>query len=168
MRRSHIIILATATVLPSACTYECGTLRSTVASGTVRTASGNTLATAQATLSDFLRPTYMNLGVGLMAPAGSAGAPLKGHVTSAKLVTQTGELLYDIPTSTDQLYVDVVIALNTNVSSRDQYERIRSALLSKGAKIVLDTDVAGLEHIETTLTEANDVAGKTSRCSPTA
>src|SRR6185295_5602279 len=101
-RTSSLLAIALAALSLSACSlsYDCGTLNRTVANGTVRDGAGATLATAQANLYDNLRPTFMRLGVGLMGPANSAGAPLRGHVTRARLVTESGELLGEIPTGT--------------------------------------------------------------------
>lgn len=44
---------------------------------------------------------------------------------------------------------------------------MRSALLTTRAKVVLDTDLAGREHFETTLADAHDVPGNVQRCTPT-
>lgn len=160
-----LLIAATVPVL-AACSYDCGTAARTVASGTVRDAAGVTLATVDLDLSDNVNPSFLRLSAGLMAPAGSAGAPLRGHVTRARLVTGAGELIAEIPTGTSTLYVDAVVALNVNLTSRAEYARVRDALLTNRAKVVLDTDLAGREHIETTLSNARDVPGSMQRCSP--
>jgi hypothetical protein len=149
-----------------ACSYVCVPVKRTVAVGTVRDAAGVMLATAQADLSDNLRPSFLRLSVGVMAPGGSAGAPLRGHVTRARLVTEAGELLAEIPTSTATLYLDGVVALNVDLDSETEYARVRSALLTKRAKVILDTDLPGREHIETILSDARDVPGQINRCSP--
>ena len=85
----------------------------------------------------------------------------------ARLVTEVGELLAEIPTATTTLPGDGVVALNLDLSSRNQYSRMRSALLTSRAKVILDTDLPGLEHIETTLSDASDVPGQVQRCTPT-
>src|SRR5690349_21756909 len=74
---ARLLAVALGVLSLSACSYDCGTLGRTVANGTVRDAAGVTLAAATAEVSDNLRPTFLRLSVGLMAPAGSAGAPLK-------------------------------------------------------------------------------------------
>src|SRR4051812_33149846 len=102
---SLLVLLATLSLSACSFSWDCGTVRSTVATGTVRDAAGNTLATADAHISDNLRPTFLHLGVGLMGPANSGGAPLRGHVTRARLVTASGELLGEIPTGTETLYI---------------------------------------------------------------
>ena len=50
---------------------------------------------------------------------------------------------------------------------RDDYARVRAALLTSRANVVLDTDLPGREHLETTLADARDVAGQMGRCTPT-
>jgi hypothetical protein len=162
----RLLVLAITTLSLSACGWDCGTEARTVASGTVRDAAGVTLATAQVDLSDNVGPSFLRLSAGITAPAGSAGGPLKGHVTRARLVTEGGELIADIPTSTATLYLDVVVALNVDLASDAQYARVREALLSQRARIVLETDLAGRERIETTLNDARDVPGEVQRCSP--
>jgi hypothetical protein len=84
----------------------------------------------------------------------------------ARLVTETGQLLYEIPTGTATLYIDAVLALNVDLPSQAEYDRVRSALLTNRAKVILETDVAGLEHIEAILSEAHDVPAAVNRCRP--
>ena len=146
--------------------WDCGTVRRTVANGTVRDAAGETLATAQVDLSENVGPSYLRLSAGVMGPANSAGAPLKGHVTRARLVTEGGETLAEIPTGTSTLYIDAVVALNVDLSSDAEYARVRNALLTGRAKIVLETDLPGRERIETTLPDARDEPGNVQRCRP--
>ena len=164
-RTSRLVATATTALSLSACGWDCGTLTRTVANGTVRDAAGTALASAQVNLTDEIGPSFLRLGVGLMAPAGTAGAPLRGHVTRARLTTEAGELIAEIPTGTETLYLDGVVALNVFLS-RSEYDRVRSALLSKRAKVVLDTDLPGREHIETTLPDVTDGPGTVSRCRP--
>jgi hypothetical protein len=156
--------LAVAALSLSACDYDCGTRGGTVASGTVRDAAGTTLATVQASVTDHLRPTFFRLSVGVMAPAGTAGAPLKGHVTAARLVTESGELISAIPTGTAELYLDVVVALNVDLPSRAEYDRVRSALYTARARVVLETDLPGRERIETVLGSVRDEPADIQRC----
>ena len=101
-----------------------------------------------------------------MGPAGSGGAPLRGHVTRARLVTGSGELIAEIPTGTSTLYVDAVVALNTELPSRDDYDRVRNQLHTGGAKVILETDLSGRERIETNLVNVRDEPGNVQRCSP--
>ena len=165
-RLSNILTISAATALLSACSYDCGEKARTVATGQVRDAAGAALATATVVLSDNLNPSFLRLGVGVTGTPNSAGAPLKGHVTRARLVTDAGDLLGEIPTGTSTLAQDVVIALNVDLSSRSEYERVRAALLTMRAKVVLDTDLPGREHIETTLTDVHELPGRIQRCSP--
>jgi hypothetical protein len=148
----------------SACDYDCGVRGGTVASGTVRDAAGVALATAEARVVDYLRPTFLRLSVGIIAPAGSAGAPLKGHVTRARLVTESGELISEIPTGTSTLYLDVVVALNVDLPSRDEYDRVRSAFYSTRARIILETDLPGRERIETVLETVREEPANIQHC----
>jgi hypothetical protein len=164
--RASILATAVASLSLSACSYDCGVVSRTVANGTVRDAADAALATAQAELSDHLHPSFLRLGVGVMGSSGSAGAPLKGHVTRARLVTDAGELLAEIPTGTSTLPSDGVVALNVDLPSRNDYSRVRSALLTNRAKVIIDTDLPGREHIETTLSDARDVPGQVQRCTP--
>lgn len=146
--------------------WDCGTAGGTVANGTVRDAAGATLATAQANLSENVGPSSLRLSVGLMGPASSAGAPLRGHVTRARLVTESGELIAEIPTGTSTLYIDAVVALNVDLPSRAEYTRVRAALHTQRTKVVLETDLPGRALIETTLDDAHDVPGNIQRCRP--
>jgi hypothetical protein len=166
-RTSRLLATATAALSLSACGFDCGTVSRTVANGTVRDAAGATLATVQVDLSENVGPSFLRLSVGVMGSAGSAGAPLRGHVTRARLVTEGGELLAEIPTGTGTLYVDAVVALNLDLPSEDEYARVRSAILTARAKVILDTDLPGREHIETPLPDAHDVPGSVQRCRPT-
>jgi len=167
-RASRLLAVAMSALSLSACDigWDCGTRSRTVANGTVRDAAGTTLGTAQVDLSDNVGPSFLRLSAGVMGPAGSAGAPLRGHVTRARLVNEAGELIAEIPTSTETLYIDAVVALNVDLSSDAEYSRVRSALLTARARIILETDLAGLAVIETTLSDARDVGGTVQRCRP--
>jgi hypothetical protein len=137
-----------------------------VASATVSDPTGASLATAEVNLSDNVGPSFLRLGVGVMGPPGSGGAPLKGHVTSARLVDGAGNVLAEVPLSTETLYIDGVLALNQDLAIRAEYARVRDALLSGQSKLVMDTDVAGLEHLEVQFADAHDEPGTVGRCSP--
>ncbi|HEU4720941.1 MAG TPA: hypothetical protein VFS59_06220 [Gemmatimonadaceae bacterium] len=165
MRIARALAIAIAELSLSACGWDCGTAARTVATGTVRDAAGSTLATATVDLSDNVGPSFLRLSVGVMAPGGSAGAPLKGRVTRARLVSESGELIAEIPTSTETLYLDVVVALNVDVS-RAEYNRIRAALFSSRTRIILETDLPGRELIETVMQDVRDVPSEVGRCSP--
>jgi hypothetical protein len=101
-----------------------------------------------------------------MGSSSSAGAPLKGHVTRARLVTESGELLGEIPTGTSTLASDVIVALNMDLESESEYDRVRNALLTGRAKVIIDTDLPGREHIEAILTDAHDAPGDIQTCNP--
>jgi hypothetical protein len=165
-RTSRLVTIAAAVLSLSACGFDCGTVNRTVASGTVRDAADVTLATAQANLSDNVGPSFLRLSVAVVGLTGSAGAPLRGHVTRARLLTEADELLAEIPTGTETLHAEGVVALNADLASQTEYLRVRTALLTGRAKVVLETDLAGREHIETTLSDAHDVPGNVGRCSP--
>jgi hypothetical protein len=168
MRTLRLLAMASTVLSVGGCFlgWDCGTARRTVASGTVRDAAGVMLAAVQADLSDNVGPSFLRLSVGVMAPAGSAGAPLRGHVTRARLATEAGELIAEIPTSTATLYLDAVVALNVDLSSQAEYDRVRSALLTSRAKVIIETDLPGRERIDTTLDDARDVPGVVQRCRP--
>ena len=167
-RTSRVLAIAIATLALSACEglldFDCGVVRKTVANGVVRDPAGAMLATVQVDLSENVGPDLLRLSAGVMGPANSAGAPLKGRVTAARLVTESGELIATIPTSTATLYVDAVVALNMDVPSREEYARVRGALLTTRAKVVLETDLPGLARIETTLSDAQDLPGDVQQC----
>ena len=165
MRLMHLLVIAFTTLSLSACGWDCGTVRRTEAKGTVRDAAGVTLATVRVDLSENVGPSSVRLSAGVMGPAGSAGAPLKGRVTGGRLVTEGGELIAEIPTGTETLYLDVVVALNVELPSRD-YERVRGELLTARAKVILETDLPGRERIETILGDARELPGEVGRCSP--
>jgi hypothetical protein len=162
----RLLAVAITALSLSACGWDCGTVTRTVADGTVRDASGVALATVQADVSDNVGPSFLRLSVGVMGPANSVGAPLKGHVTRARLVTEAGELIAEIPTGTSTLFRDAVVALNVDLPSRTEYGRVRSALMTSRAKVILETDLPGLAIIETTLQNARDLPGEVNRCSP--
>jgi hypothetical protein len=166
-RTSRFLATATTALSLSACdlSYDCGVVSRTIATGTVRDAAGVTLATATSEVSEHLRPSFLRLSASAMAPANSGGAPLRGHVTRARLVTEGGELLAEIPTGTNTLYLDGVFALNVDVSSQE-YTKVRAALLTTRARIVVDTDISGLEHIETRLQEVSERPSNVQRCRP--
>jgi hypothetical protein len=83
-------------------------------------------------------------------------------------VTESGEQLAEVPTGTETLYLTVVVALPSLRVSRSDYDRARAALLSGRARLVLDTDLPGREHIETVLTDTRVEPSNIGRCSPTA
>jgi len=150
----------------TACSWECGTARRTVASAIVQSGTDAPVGTAQVNLSDNVGPSFLRLSVAVLGPPSAGGAPLRGHVTSARLVTEAGELLAEIPIGTETLYSEAVVALNADLRTRNEYDRIRGALLTNRTKIILDTDVAGLEHLEATFADAHDEPGQLQRCSP--
>jgi hypothetical protein len=165
--RMHVLRWLTAPLfilVITACDYDCGVLRHTIATGTVRDASGAALASVEVDLSDNVGPTYRRLSVGVTGATGSGGAPLRGHVIRARLVTESDELLAEIPTDTITLYVDVVVTLNVDLAKRAEYARVRSALVTGRAKVVLETDLAGRERVEALLEDTRDVPGKIERC----
>jgi hypothetical protein len=166
-RTSRLLTTATAALSLSSCdfSYDCGVVSRTVANGPLRDAAGVTLATATAEVSEHLRPSFLRLSASASAPGSTAGEPLRGHVTRARLVTESGELLAEIPTGTSTLYVIGVFALNVDVSS-EEYNRVRSALLTTRAKIVIDTDLPGREHIETRLQDVSEPPSNVQRCRP--
>jgi hypothetical protein len=156
--------LGLAALLLSACDFDCGTVSRTVANGTLRDAADVTLGTVRADLSENVGPSFLRLSVGIIGPSGASGAPLRGHVTRARLVTETGELIAEIPTGTSTLYSEAVVALNSDLPSKAEYARVRGALLTARTKVVLETDLPGRERLETTLSDARDVPGEVRRC----
>jgi hypothetical protein len=164
VRNARYVAIAVAAFSLSACDYDCGTRGGTIASGTVRDATGATLAIVEASVTDYLRPSFLRLSVGVMAPGSTAGEPLKGHVTGARLVTETGALISEIPTGTSTLYLTVVAALNIDLPSRAEYDRVRSALYTTRAKVILETDLPGRERIETVLSSVRDVPENIQQC----
>jgi hypothetical protein len=163
---TRLVAIALAALSLSACGWDCGTVNRTTVSGPLRDAAGATLATAQVDLSDNIGPSSLRLSAGVMGPAGSAGAPLKGNVTRARVVTETGELIAEIPTGTATLYIDAVVALTGIDLSRSEYDRVRRALMSARAKVVLETSLPGREVLEAVLTDVRDAPGEVGRCSP--
>ena len=164
----RVLAIAIATLSVSACEglldFDCGVVTRTVANGVVRDPAGASLATVQVDLSETVGPATLRLSAGVMGPANSAGAPLKGRVTAARLVTETGELIAEIPTGTATLYLDVVVALNKDLASKEEYMRVRDMLLTTRAKVILETDLPGLARIETTLNDARDLPGDVQQC----
>ena len=167
IRAARRAALATALLSLAACDlgWDCGTVATTMANGTLRDAGNTTLATVQVTLTEDV-PTRFRLGAGVMGPAGSAGAPLKGRVTRARLVSESGELIAEIPTGTATLYVDAVVALSVDLPSRNDYARVRGQLLTGRAKVILETDLVGRERLETVLVDARETPGEVGRCRP--
>ena len=165
-RTARIVSIAISVLSLSACGWDCGTVNRTTAIGPLRDASGATLATAQVDLSENVGPSSLRLSAGVMGPAGSAGAPLKGNVTRGRVVTESGELIAEIPTGTATLYLDAVVALTGIDLSRSEYDRVRRALMSARARVILETTVPGLEVVEAVLTDVRDAPGEVGRCSP--
>ena len=165
-RIARFAVAAIATLSISACGWDCGTVNRTTANGTLRDASGATLAMVQVDLSENVGPSSLRLSAGVMGPAGSAGAPLKGNVTRGRIVTESGELIAEIPTGTATLYVDAVVALTGVELSRAEYNRVRSALMSARTRVILETTVPGREVVEAVLTDVRDAPGEVGRCSP--
>ena len=163
---SRLFLAALVALSALGCSWDCGTVRRTVADGSIRDAAGVILATARADLSEHLGPSFLRLSVGVMGPAASRGAPLRGHVTRARLIDERGELIAEIPTSTTTLYIDHVVALNTDLASRAEYDRVRNALLTGRTKVILDSDLPGRERTEATLSNARDEPEQVGRCSP--
>jgi len=167
-RASRLLAIAATALSLIGCEigWDCGVVRRTVADGMVRDAAGTTLATVQVDLHENVNPSYLRLSAGVMGSGGSAGAPLKGHVTRARLVTEGAELIAEIPTGTSTLYIDAVVALNVDLTSEAEYDRVRAALFTNRAKVVLETDLPGRERIETTLGGTRDEPGDVQRCRP--
>src|SRR6187431_2161992 len=70
---SRLFLTALVALSVSGCSWDCGTVRRTVADGSVRDAAGVMLATAQADLSENVGPSSLRLSVGVMGPAASGG-----------------------------------------------------------------------------------------------
>ena len=165
--RRMAYLVAVAAALPlAACSWDCGTVRRTVATGTLRDAAGVTLATVQVDLVERVGPSALELSAGVLGPAGSAGAPLRGRVTRARLVTDGGEVLAEIPTDTAALYPDAAVALRVARLSGAEYARVRTALLGARARVVLDTDLPGRARVEAALPDVREDPGEIHRCSP--
>jgi hypothetical protein len=165
-RTARLFATAIAALSLSACGWDCGTVTRTTANGPLRDAAGATLATAQVDLSENVGPSSLRLSAGVMGPAGSGGAPLRGRVTRARLVTEGGELIAEIPTGTATLYIDAVVALTGVDLSRSDYDRVRRELMSARARVILETTVPGREVVEAVLTDVRDAPGEVGRCSP--
>ena len=75
-RVSRLLSIATTAFSLSACElgWDCGTVRSTVANGTVRDAADVPLATVQVNLAEDVGPSMLRLSAGVMGPTGSEGA----------------------------------------------------------------------------------------------
>ena len=163
---TRLVTIALAALSLSGCGWDCGTVNRTTANGPLRDAAGMSLATAQVDLSDNVGPSSLRLSAGVMGPAGSGGAPLRGRVTRGRVVTETGELIAEIPTGTATLYIDAVVALIGVDVSRSDYDRVRRSLMSARARVILETDLPGRELLEAVLTDVRDAPGEVSRCSP--
>src|SRR5688572_11326693 len=135
-RATRLAAVAIAALSLSACGWDCGTVNRTTANGTLRDAAGVTLATVQVDLSENVGPSSLRLSAGVMGPAGSAGAPLKGRVTRGRVVTEAGDLIAEIPTGTATLYIDAVVALTGVDLSRREYDAVRRALVSARARVI--------------------------------
>jgi hypothetical protein len=156
-------MIALAAMTFSAC-YRCGERSNSVASGMLHDDAGTLIATGEASLTDRLGPTSRHLTVAVSGTANSAGAPLKHHVVRGRLVSAGGEVLFEIPTGTETLYLTTVVALNKELS-RSEYDRTQHLLLTNTLRIALETDLPGREHIEIPLVGARKQSGNVHRCS---
>lgn len=87
----------------------------------------------------------------VVGPAyGSAGAPLKGHVTSARLVGPGDRILYEIPT-TPGLGDEVLRTVPETIADETTFSALRRSFRVGEAVLLLRTDLPGKEQLRTPL-----------------
>jgi len=147
--------------------FECGVESGVLAIGSVKDASGATIATIRAEASENVNPDFYRLLIRVLGAENSQGAPLRGHVLAAKLVDEAGETLAEIPPSTVMISPDGVTALTIDLPSTAEYSRFRSALLTGKARVIIETDLASSPSFDTSLSEAHEIPRDVGNCSPT-
>lgn len=126
--------------------------RGTYIRGEIRDAGGTLVGVTNFSLTEVrggAQPrTIVSVVVG---PAyGSAGAPLKGHVTSARLVGPGDRTLYEIPT-TPGLGDDVLRTVHEPVADEAAFSALRRSFRAGEVVLLLRTDLPGREQLRTPL-----------------
>lgn len=152
----QVIMVGLLSALMTGCGVDCSTRTNIAfAAGGVRDATGAELAAVDASvIEDPALPERWSLRVSITAKQGSAGAPLKGHLTGGRLLYPSGEILHEIPLVSPVLTVENVASLQILLPDAASYERIRDALLTGRTKLVLETDLPGRERLEAILGES--------------
>lgn len=143
---------------------SCGpVMRETGVRGEIRDAAGTRLATAQVSLMEVRGgdPPRRILAIVMGPGYGSAGAPLKGHVTRARLVSgSTGQLLHEMSVAPG-LADEVLRTEAVPVPDAAVFESLRSRFLAGDVVLELETSLPGREKLRTPLQLQS--AGKWSR-----
>jgi hypothetical protein len=150
----------------SGCAADCGTDSGTVtAAGVIRDGANTELATVRASATESPSvPEYWGFAVFILGPPGSSGGPLKAHLTDGRLVGPTGEVLYQIPTSSSELTSEEITRLQLRLPDAASGEKVASALATGETKVVLDTDLSGRERVEAVLRDVHHVPASPRRC----
>ncbi len=164
MRRSLMLLALLPTM--AACSTDCSTTTNVAtAAGTIRDVAGVALASADAAASEEMRsPERWALRASIWTASGPAGAPLKGHIIAARLLYPSGMLLYAVPATSSIVTPYYVTSLQVVLPNAGAYASARDALMSGRVKLVLETDLPGLERLETTLTDARYQPAERRRC----
>lgn len=126
--------------------------RETSITGEVRDAAGTRLGTAAFRLVEVRGGTQpRSLHPVVMGPAyGSAGAPLKGHVTAARLVGPAGETLFELSVAPG-LGDEVLRTTPEPIADEAAFAALKQKFRAGGVVLDLRTDLAGREQIRVPL-----------------
>ncbi|HEX2092970.1 MAG TPA: hypothetical protein VHG28_11230 [Longimicrobiaceae bacterium] len=146
-----------AVLLPAACVPilddSCGpTFRETVIRGDIRGATGITLGVAEVRLVEVRGdPQPRRLQSIVMGPGyGSAGAPLKGHVTRARLVAANGDVLFELSVAPG-LGDETLRTLDEPIPDPAAFDALKRRFKAGEVSLVLETDLAGSERLRVPL-----------------
>ena len=163
LRTARIVIAACAALSLSACHRQCGIVSSTVGKATVRGPSGVAVASVSFLLREEVGPTKYYIAGGLETLGDVPRTGLWGHVTRARLVTASGETLVEMETAS-ATFGGFVIAHTSNPLSYSEFVRLRDALLTTRTRLLVDTNLVGLEHLDTPINDARLVPGAPTAC----
>lgn len=146
---------------------SCGpAYRETAIRGDIRGATGTLLGIAEFRLSEVRREVQPRvLHPIVMGPGyGSAGAPLKGHVTGARLLGPAGETLFVLPVAPGA-GDEVLRSLPEPIADAASFSALKRSFRSGKVVLVLQTDLAGTPELRVPLPVYYDLDWSRASCS---
>ena len=155
LRRLSLVVLA---ILPSACTFDCSDYTNrTSASGVLRDAANAELAVASIALYEKVDTQNWWMTVDVESAFGSGGAPLRGHVLSARVLSATGEVLVELDPAAPEHFMHSVVGDYVPFASQAAMLGMREAMMSGTLRVAIETDLPGRERLETRLSSTSHV-----------